>query len=410
MMVYQVGGKTFRPDHTDFEAALAAVYRGKDRPRCLCRQTGIEMYVARVQGKHILKRMPNTGSDHNPGCESYEPPAELSGLGEVMGAAIHEDPEQNVTALKLDFSLSKQPGRAAPTPGTGEADSVRTDGAKLTLRGTLHYLWEQAGFNRWSPAMTGKRSWGVIRKYLLQAASDKTAKGVGLSDLLYIPEAFFPERQSEIAQRRIAKVMKVTGASNGAGKAAQKLMMVIGEVREIAPSRYGHKVVFKHLPDWHFMLAEDLHKRLRKRFATELDLWDAVDGSHLVLFGTFGVGGTGIPSLNELALMTTTDSWLPFENLYEQMLLDALAKGRRRFLKGLRYNLPSSRPLASAVLTDTQPGPTALYIIPPGASEDFASAVEQLTAESKLASWTWPAGAGTMPALPAADSQAGKAS
>src|SRR3546814_1962753 len=107
--------------------------------------------------------------------------------------------------------------------------------------------------------------------------------------------------------------MKGTGASNGAGKAAQKLMMVIGEVKEIAPSRYGHKVVFKHLPDWPFMLAEDLHKRLRKRFATELGLWDAVDGSHLVLFGTFGVGGTGIPSMNELALLTNTDSWLPLD-------------------------------------------------------------------------------------------------
>src|SRR3546814_1571612 len=85
MTVYLVGGKAIRSDHTDFEAALAAVYRGKDRPRCLCRQPGVEMYIARVQGKHILKRMPNTGSDHNPGCDSYEPPAELSGLGEEMG-------------------------------------------------------------------------------------------------------------------------------------------------------------------------------------------------------------------------------------------------------------------------------------------------------------------------------------
>src|SRR3546814_6937056 len=87
------------------------------------------------------------------------------------------------------------------------------------------------------------------------------------------------------------------------------------------------------------MLNEDLHRRLQKRFATELNLWDAVDGSHLVLFGTFGVGGTGFPSLQELALMTTTESWLPFESLYEQMLLDALINGRRRFMKGLRYNL-----------------------------------------------------------------------
>src|SRR3546814_19723335 len=71
-------------------------------------------------------------------------------------------------------------------------------------------------------------------------------------------------------------------------------------------------------------------------------------------------------------------------------------------MKGLRYNLTSSRPLASAVLIDTQPGPTALYIIPPGASEDFTGAVDQLVAESKLTSWIWSAGAGEMPALPPA--------
>src|SRR3546814_10786101 len=54
------------------------------------------------------------------------------------------------------------------------------------------------------------------------------------------------------------------------------------------------------------------------------------------------------------------------------------------------------------VLIDTQPGPTALYIIPPGASEDFTGAVDQLVAESKLTSWIWSAGAGEMPALPPA--------
>ncbi|KMQ81296.1 DNA polymerase III, gamma/tau subunit [Candidatus Burkholderia pumila] len=39
--------------------------------------------------------------------------------------------------------------------------SFKANSKKLTLRGTLlhYYLWEQAGLNRWSPAMAGKRSW-----------------------------------------------------------------------------------------------------------------------------------------------------------------------------------------------------------------------------------------------------------
>jgi Protein of unknown function (DUF1173) len=63
--------------------------------------------------------------------------------------------------------------------GNGEEkNSVKTDGNKLSLRGTLHYLWEQARFNKWSPGMAGKRNWFVIRKYLYEAAKDKTAKNI----------------------------------------------------------------------------------------------------------------------------------------------------------------------------------------------------------------------------------------
>jgi Protein of unknown function (DUF1173) len=65
-----------------------------------------------------------------------------------------------------DHSLSKGPTKTIPTGNGEEKNSVKTDGNKLSLRGTLHYLWEQAGFNKWSPGMAGKRNWFVIRKYL----------------------------------------------------------------------------------------------------------------------------------------------------------------------------------------------------------------------------------------------------
>jgi len=46
------------------------------------------MYIAKVGNRYIVKRMPDTGQLHSPDCDSYEPPAELSGLGEVLGSAI----------------------------------------------------------------------------------------------------------------------------------------------------------------------------------------------------------------------------------------------------------------------------------------------------------------------------------
>jgi len=400
MSIYQIGGQRIQPDDPNLPALLADIYRSRERPLCLCRSPGVAMYVAKVNEKHIIKRMPETGGDHAPTCDSYEPPAELSGLGQVIGSAIQIDPEVGTTALKFDFALSKGGGRSPPAPSDKETDSVKTDGNKLTLRGTLHYLWEEAGFNRWAPTMAGKRSWYVVRKYLLQAAQDKTAKGSSLASMLYVPESFNAEKKAEITQRRTAQMMGVATAEKG----AKRLMIVIGEVKDIAPSRYGHKVVLKHVPDSHFMMNDDLHKRLFKRFALEIGLCDALEDSHLMMIGTFGVGLTGVASLEEVALMCVTENWVPFESVFDKTLLDALTQQNRRFMKGMRYNLPSTRPLACAVASDTEPTPTAMYVIPPGADEAYVTAVDELIAESKLPSWKWEAG-DLMPPLPTLPSQ-----
>jgi Protein of unknown function (DUF1173) len=90
----------------------------------------------------------------------------------------------------------------------------------------LHYLYEQAGLNKWTPAMSGKRSWYVIRKYLLQAIEAKLAKGPPLSELVYIPETFSAERQAEIAQRRLAQISTIAGPHKG----NKRLMLLIAEV------------------------------------------------------------------------------------------------------------------------------------------------------------------------------------
>jgi len=53
--------------------------------------------VARLAGPtggYIVKRMPDTGSQHAPDCPSCEPPPQFSGLGQVLGSAIHRRPDQ----------------------------------------------------------------------------------------------------------------------------------------------------------------------------------------------------------------------------------------------------------------------------------------------------------------------------
>lgn len=395
MTAYRFGAINKRTDQHGFDGVLANAYRDKLRPYCLCSDPPVEMYVCQFSGRHLIKRMPGTGADHSPGCDSYEPPPELSGLGQVMGTAIQEDPEAGRIALKLGFSLTKIGGRAAPVAGESTGTSVKADTSKLSLHGMLDYLWDQAGFNRWAPAMAGRRGWFVVRKFLLQAAAGKTSKGGELADSLYIPEAFSPERKDEITQRRVAQFAKASAPVGG----KRHLMIMIGDVKEIAPSRFGHKIIFKHLPDAHFMLAEDLHKRLVKRFEAELGLWEAVEDSHLVAIATFSVGLTGIASIEEVALQVVTANWIPIADTFEKMVIDAMTNDQRRFVKGLRYNLPKDRPLACLVASDTAPGPTAMYVLPPGVSDEHVAALNQLVDESHLSHWIWRAGE-AMPSLP----------
>lgn len=107
---YLVDGRRYAPESPGIAEAIAAAHATRHRPHCLClgslEPEGIEMYVARLGGGFIVKRMPNTGSYHAPDCPSYEPPAEFSGLGQVLGSAITENPATGETALKLGFSLS----------------------------------------------------------------------------------------------------------------------------------------------------------------------------------------------------------------------------------------------------------------------------------------------------------------
>jgi hypothetical protein len=398
MTRYRIDNRAIARDAPEFEGFLAALYEAKRRPLCLCRgEPGIPMYISKFGDHYIDKRMPETGAHHDPTCDSYEPPPELSGLGQVSGSAIHESPEEGFTDLRLAFSLTKIPGRGPSIPTGVAHDSVRTDGSKLTLRATLHHLWDRAGFTRWSPAMVGKRNWHILRKFLLLTAQQQRAKGDPLSTHLFVPEVFSAEHKEAIEQRRRSTMNTIATHPKG----ARRLMLLIAEVKEIKQARYGHKIVARHLPDFPFTIADDLHERLTKRFADELALWDANDRAHLLIIGTFGIGPTGIATLEEVALLITNDRWIPYEHVYDKTLLDALIHADRRFLKGLRYNLPSTKPLATVILSDTKPAATALYVIAPGSPEGYAAEVQALAAESELASWIWDAAAGSpMPPLP----------
>jgi hypothetical protein len=175
------------------------------------------------------------------------------------------------------------------------------------LRGLLHYLWDQAELTRWHPGFAGKRTWATVRRHLLQAAEHKLARGDSLRARLYVPEPFSIDERDAINARRLAQWQHAVAAP---GK-PQHLMLLIGEVKEIVPARYGFKAVVKHMPDQAFAIDEQLYRRLGRRFEPELALWGASDDIHMVMIATFGVSSAGVPAIVELSLMPVTRHWLP---------------------------------------------------------------------------------------------------
>lgn len=400
---YLIGGHRWTANTPGFADVVADAHAKHQRLRCLCHPNGdgIEMYVARLLNGYIVKRMPNTGSQHASSCPSYELPADLSGLGQLVGTAILENPDTGDTALKLDFPLSKLPDRSSQSPTASNSPNIASLGQKLSLRALLHYLWDQAELTHWHPGFAGKRHWATVRRHVLTAAAHKFARGSPLQKRLYVPEMFSSENRDAINARRLAEW---TPALTQPGKPSQ-LMLLIGEVKEIVPSRYGFRALIKHIPDQAFALDERLFRQLEKRFTGELELWGAFDSVHLVVIATFCVTCSGLPTIDALSLVAFTPEWIPVDSIHEAQLVRSLVNNRRSFVKSLRYNLCADASMPSAVLTDLS-DPVELYI----AADAIAIEEEPTESPSEPPShtqrWVWHPSQQPLPPFPTTRSAA----
>lgn len=328
---YDIDGQRFDAQAPGFAQAMARAHAMQLRPRCMCQQRGVETYVARINGSYVVKRMPETGSQHAASCPHFEPSADANGFGPLLGTAIREDPATGLTALRVDFSLSRSPPRQAASQTSTHTLPTARSGAKLSLHQLLLYLWHEAGLTRWQPSFAGKRNWGTIRWRLLQAASDKLIRGTPLRERLFVPEPFAVERRDEIAHRRTA----AWSIARSSDPASGQRLLLIGELKEIAPARCGFRAVVKHMPGQTFRFDDRLYRRVTRRFQQALALWDAADDVRMVAIATLAMSATGVPSVSELALMPATREWLPIGNVFEREEVTRLVEEGRGFVKHL---------------------------------------------------------------------------
>jgi Protein of unknown function (DUF1173) len=225
-----------------------------------------------------------------------------------------------------------------------------------------------------------------------------------LADILFIPEPFRVEAKDDIAARRLATLSKI--ASGESGK--KRLMLLIAEYKELQRTHYGHNFIAKHMPDFPLLMDDSILKRFSKAFSGEFEMLRAHPNFHLMTIGTFSFSDLGIASLKKMDVMMVDENWLPFEDMYEKQIIDALTAGRRRFDKMLRFNTPSNYPQPSVVLRDAAPKTTALYVVHEGADEAYYKHLDEQAAKSKYLTWRWDLAQDSIPALPISMEEANK--
>lgn len=386
MAQYRIGSECYQQGSQDLDAGLARAYASKSRPQCLCHgEPGLPMYIAFVNGRYWLKRMPKTGRVHATGCPSWEMPEVFSGLKDLEKTGFTY--EEDRVKLKLDFALSRRGAAGAPPAATSEEDkaTVKGEGRRFTLRSLVHYLWDEAGLTQWDSS-SRKRNWAYVSDVLLEAASNKTVKQNGLLDFLYIPPAWTREKAQELESSRLARF---AAAENGDPKGSHKLLLLIGDLKEIRTDGQEPVAVITHVPTVTFLMDQKLDDRLRRLFGKELNLFKSCGTRvrHCILAATFYVATGGAPVIDEACLMLTTEDWIPIESAYEGNLIDDLVQDHRSFLRVLRYNRPRKAIMPTVLLTDHDDEPIAMYVA--GSPAPPTTEVEKAAKEASTEAWIW---------------------
>lgn len=398
---FAIRGRIWRADDAGLQEVLALVHDTPERPRCLCVTGGVEMYVAKHR-YYVVKRMPDTGKSHAPDCPLFEPDSAQSGLGALVGQSVIER-EPGRVELRVAFAWTRMTGCGSSQPAPAETGEVEARGRRMSLRAVMHFLFERAGFNRWTPAMAGKRNQGVFHKYLSEAAHEIVVKGEPMSDRLYVPEPFNEPGKAEAAKRRRDKLAVLRPHDGEA-----PLALVVGELKTAETTGQGRRVWIRHMPDAPLLATDECWLRVERKYASLLEARDADIQARvrLILSALIRERREFTYEIDAAALTMLSEQWIPVEGIHELPLIDALVGNGRRFIKPLRYDATYAEGFANALLLDVGREAVPLHVVSAFMDGKRRAAKDRAIAGSGTAPWVWMLDQ-PMPTLPTRAAEAG---
>lgn len=347
----QLAGRTVQlawlREHSTQAAPLFARARAEvGHAWCLCRRPALRLVIRCTRaGRYHVAGWPGEGEQHDANCPFYKLGPGLSGRDRYTTKAIREADDGVFIRLAtpLTIPLTPEAHAAAPEETSGEADSRRSVG----LLGLLHWLWEQAQLNVSHP-QAGRLTWRACHARLRQHLRETTVNGRGLDEALYVVPPFTPA----VADANTA-ALDTFRATLGRHGRTERRALILGQVKEVAPTPYGvaYRLAHQRTP---LYARAALHARATRSYRHAFGKTAAErEATRIALFAVERSPRGHLIAV-DLAAMLTTGTYIPADSSYEVVMADALAACRRAFIKPLRYDTADAV-LPDFVLTDVTP-------------------------------------------------------
>ncbi len=397
----------YTPQH--FQEQIRRSKTRFDYALCSCQGKPLKLVIKERNGKVFLAAWPDQAGHHALDCPFFSETRNAtdslySGRAiERFGDQTHLQLEHSFLHENRYFAGRKGAVSAAVRPeeaAAGSRDNLRDS---MHMWGLLHYLWEEAGLNRWFPGW--HRDWGLVRYLIRKVAQSTVIDGRQLIESIFIPPVWISSKKREIEEHWRQFCAPLLANHRRSRLVASGI--VVGTVRILEKSEYGHMVQLHHHSAKFFMddnLSDSAARFSRRGWAAAKHLevvTETDEKPYIVAAMRVEASSTGVMNVVEIALMRVSPRFIPVDSSYEDKLAKLLLQQDREFSKPLHYDRHNlAMPdfiLRDALLTDEsgqeKRTSVAMYVYGPSNSPSQKPKVEAVdrkyAKEHGLGYWQW---------------------
>lgn len=218
------------------------------------------------------------------------------------------------------------PDEISVIPRTGDA-SQKSKRGTVSLCGLLYLLWENSGYNKWFPKMDGVRLSTLLGFHLWTQACEIEIGKTKLSNVLLTP-AMAGSRDSA----------RNSGAVEFATQNKCR-MLVVAELAKYSDKYISgvNRLPVKDFAGMPFLgLDTSRWNSAIESFPREFNGWQ--NGYKIFIIALTEVPSAKSAQVRQLAIMMTSEHYIPLDSQYEGTMKQKLFELQRSFFKSLRYD------------------------------------------------------------------------